>query len=924
MFNLRNKPAWESRDPGERARAIATADLAALGTKLADFARADDSADVRAAAVRRLLDLPLLGDRARLDTDAGVRQVAAARYRALLCDAAITVGERERVVRVEDDAEVLAHVAANAPEPSLRLLAIERHAKPGLLADRCQRDPDAGVRLALLARIDHLPTLERLAEAVRKSDKRLAHAARDRVFALRLASGDPQARRERALAIADALDALRRERPADLEPRRQTLAEEWAALSPHLGEDLVRRVQGYVDALDAALAPRPAPAPAPAEAPPVLEAAPEPIVPHDPDPELLALADEAEGHARDLDAEGVDALRRRLALAWDRRRSHVAAELDARQRFEAAIALARERLAQEAAAREAENAAQRAEREAAEQRAKAMLSTLEAALDAERAQDARDAHAALHALREARALPAQAARRLAALQERFDRLARWQHWSNNKVRARLCEEIEALAASGAHPDAIATRVREAQVEWQRLDASERLDAEAAAKVGLARRFRAVCHRALAPAKAYFEKRGELRERRRADLDALLARAEGELPSDPGAVATLRRELAEAMRRLDEVDPRQRAGLGKRLRTGLERIDAQRDARFAAAEADKRKVIAQLRRQLAQTGGAEALALARDAQSRLAGMPRAAREAEDALRAELSALVDPLFAVERAQREGEQAAARAKDAALAEVLRELDALAAADADGLRHADARIAALQARWRELTARPAAERGPAPRDERRPPDRGRRDERPARDGGRDRRPPRDDRGRDEERRFDAALERVRSAQRAAQARQRGEATRRVLAVAAACATLECTLLEGAPAADAAELDAALEGVAPPPPLRRRIDRLRGWLASGFDTPELAAAADSARRAGEELAVRAEAARGVESPPEARERRRAWQMQRLAERMRGGAAPDAAAEAKAILDEWLALGPLPRAVREALAVRIEPLLVAG
>ena len=32
-------------------------------------------------------------------------------------------------------------------------------------------------------------------------------------------------------------------------------------------------------------------------------------------------------------------------------------------------------------------------------------------------------------------------------------------------------------------------------EWQRLDASERLDAEAAGKSGLARRFRAICHRA---------------------------------------------------------------------------------------------------------------------------------------------------------------------------------------------------------------------------------------------------------------------------------------------------------------------------------------------------------------------------------------------------------------------------------------------
>jgi hypothetical protein len=933
MFNLRNKPAWESRDAAERARAIAAADLGALGEKLADFARNDDSADVRAAAVRRLADLPLLGDRARLDADAGVRSLAATRLRALLCDPALPAADRERVVRVEDDPEVLAHVAAHAPEAALRLLAIERHARPGLLAERCQRDPDLEVRLALLARIDHLPTLERLAEAVRKSDKRLSHAARERVFALRLAAGDPQTRRERALAIADALDLLRRERPDELEARRAALLAEWGALAPHLPDDLVRRVQGYVDALAAALAPRPVPPPAapmPADAAPAPEPAPEPVVVLDPDPELLALADEAEGHARDLDAAGVDELRRRLALAWDRRRSHLAIEIDARQRFDAAIAGARERLAQEAAARETEGAARRATREAAEARARDVLATLAAALDAERAQDARDAHAALLALREARALPADASRRLAALQERYDRLARWQHWSNNKVRGRLCEEIEALAASGAHPDAVATRVREAQAEWQRLDASERMDAEAAAKAGISRRFRAVCHRALAPARAYFEKRGELRERRRADLDALLARAEGELPAEPGAVATLRRELAEAMRRLDEVDPRQRTGLGKRLRNGLERIDAQRDARNAALEADKRKAIAQLRRQLAQASAADALALARDAQARLAAMPRAGREAEDALRAELAALVDPLFAGERAQREGEQAAAREKDAALAGILRELEALSAGDAEALRHADARIAALQSRWRELTAAPAgapqAERGGAGRDPRRGAergvDRGRRDERGPRDAGRDRRPPRDDRRRDEERRFDAAVDRVRGAQRALLARQRSDATRRLLAVAAACATIEADWLAGGAQPDLLALDVATEGLALPPALRQRIDRLRRWV-SGGDAAAARTAAGQALADGAELAVRAEAARGVESPPEAREQRRAWQMQRLAERMRGGAAPDAVAESKAILEAWLALGPLPAEAHAGFAARIEPLWAA-
>ncbi|MFN9792746.1 MAG: hypothetical protein ACK57F_07680 [Pseudomonadota bacterium] len=923
MFKLRNQPGWESRDPAERARAIACADPAAIAPRLADLARGDESPTVRAAAVRRLVDLPLLGDRARHDADATVRELAAARYRALLCDEAMALPERERILRAEDDADVLAHVASQAPEPTLRLLALERHGKPGLLAERCQRDPDPALRLTLLARIDHLPTLDRLAESARKSDKRLAHAARERAFAMRLAAGDPQARRERALAIADCLDALRRERPQDLLARRDMLLDEWSALAPHLGDDLVRRVQGYVDALAGALAPRtvsagPAVTPAPLED----EVLPDPA----PDPELLALADEAEGHAGILDGAGVDELRRRLALAWDRRRSHAAAELDARQRFEAALALARERLNHEAARRDAEADARRAALELDAARARDALAALEAALDAERAGDARDAQATLVALRAARLLPATVDRRLAALQERFDRLARWQHWSNNKARARLCDEIESLAASGAHPDAIAHRVREGQTEWQRLDASERLDAEAAARVGLARRFRAVCHRAMAPARAYFDKRDELRGRRRADLDALLARADGVHHDAAHADSGLRRALTEALHRLDDIDPRERGALGKRLRAAIERIDARRADRDAAAEADKRKVIAQLRRQLAQVSGPDALAAVREAQTRLASMPRAGRAAEEALRSEFSALADPLFAAERAQREGEQSAAREREAAVAEVLRELAALANGDAESLRHADARIAALQARWHAIAAPPAAkddrDRGRGARDGRGGPAPGRRDDRVP-PGQRDRRPPRDDRRRDEERRFDQSLDQVRRAQRALQARLRAETTQRILAAAAACAAAEAALIDGdaAPSLDA--LQASIEGLALPAVLRQRIERVRGWITSGIATDALMALAGDARAAGAALAVRAEAARGAESPAEARELRRALQMQRLAERMRGGAATDPAQDAKQLLEEWLGLGPLPAADRSALAARIEPSLTA-
>src|SRR5688572_5945225 len=258
---LRRKPGWESRDPAERARALAQAPLAELGPKLADFVRADPAPEVRRAALKRLDDLALLADRMRHDDDDGVRDAARARYRELLVDATRPVAERERVVHVEDDQDVLGYVATQAVEPALRRVALERVSRPGMLVERCQRDPDPEIRLWLLSRIDAPATLERIAESARRGDKLLARVARERLEHLKLAAGDPATLKARALAICEELDTLRRERPADIATRRDALRGEWGTLATRLDDALARRVEGYFDALEPKPARPPEPAP---------------------------------------------------------------------------------------------------------------------------------------------------------------------------------------------------------------------------------------------------------------------------------------------------------------------------------------------------------------------------------------------------------------------------------------------------------------------------------------------------------------------------------------------------------------------------------------------------------------------------------------------------------------------------------------
>ncbi len=65
LFSLLRKPAWEHRDASRRTAAVASDTHPDLLAKLPDLARNDPEASVRLAALRRIDDLSLLGDRMR-------------------------------------------------------------------------------------------------------------------------------------------------------------------------------------------------------------------------------------------------------------------------------------------------------------------------------------------------------------------------------------------------------------------------------------------------------------------------------------------------------------------------------------------------------------------------------------------------------------------------------------------------------------------------------------------------------------------------------------------------------------------------------------------------------------------------------------------------------------------------------------------
>ena len=888
LFSLLRKPAWEHRDASRRTAAVASDTHPDLLAKLPDLARNDPEASVRLAALRRIDDLSLLGDRMRNDADAGVRSTARQRFIQRLLDASVPLAERERVLAVEEDADILSTVAQQAPESVLRRLGLERVARPGLITERCIKDPDPELRRWLLDRIDDTATLERIAERVRKTDKLLARTARERAFAARLAAGDPTATQERALAICEELDALRRTAAPDAATQRDALALEWETLKPRLDATIERRVDGYFTALENALNP-----PAPAPELPLPE--PEPMtasaaVPaREPDTAIVALLAELEARAERLGPRELEDLEKR----WLARLRRIEPLLPEEHQTEAHFRAVAGTLHKKFEERERQ-------RQAALDGLATRIGELEAAVSSGQLASARDLQRGIDAdralLRDR--FPRALTRRVADAMRELETLAKWQHWSGNKARMRLIDDTEALAGSGLHPDAVAVKVKELQAEWQRLDDTEARTPEAP-EHPLTRRFRAACHRVLAPARPYFEKRRELRGAKREEIEAFLNELDLRL-AEPMAIRellTTRRQVVDQLRLCDELDPAARRDISRRLRDALTRLDTSIGEAETDAEAQKRKLLANLRRDLMHAELAAALPLARQAQATWKTLPRAARKVDDALWKELRELVDPWFnQADEKQRERHAAESAVADEARS-ILDELAQLAH-DTAALAQADARLSALQTRWRTLAdSLPAAEEPPAPRD--------RKPVRPARAAPRS--------GLDE-RALDRAVAKVREAQSQHAETARREELNTLLHAAELCDQLD-GLRADAPESRRAELAAKLEALALAGDARTACQhRLRAALDPEGSLP-LDAEGRSPQQQAEELTVLAELACDIESPAQARELRRRLQIERLSERLSGGAGAGHN-ELRPLLLHYLRLEGVPAETRAALTPR--------
>ena len=710
-----SKPRWQSKDAATRRHAVATEQASELVAQLARFAREDADAGVRLAALKRLADPGLAQAMAQDDGDEGVRNAARNLFAELLTGthaAAPSLADRIRLLRAQDDARLIEQIATQAPEAALRLAALARVERPALILERVTADADAAVRLAALERIDDESQLARISERARKGDKVISRLAGERLAALRIGRGDVAEITVQARNLCEQLERLLRE--GDGDEQAATIAAAWQALGKNLPPALLARYQSARELFELSR-----------------------------DPERIALmrqrsedrlhlsnelraieaglrqpasaaredlqqrfTDLAELHARyanDEDEFGAD-----VSVRFTRVGAQLAT-LAAMPVTAPAVAQAETdtRHEQAAAERAARSAAARAEREQKDKElARQMQEAISATATAMAAGKSAEAHVQHEQLAKLRRqlgqVPAALREALADVESNYIRLADAQRWSDDKRRQQLCEELEVLPETGLHPDALATRLREIQAEWTTLD---RLEAHAARRNdGLARRFRALCQKAIAPAKPYFEKRDELRKQGSEETSQLIAEVRQAVAAeDPDwrALAAMRKRGVEGLRTLDRVNPRERKNLAAELKQVLGIIDERIKTQHAQVESAKAALIARAAALAEQADTRTAMNQARDLQKLWQAAGNGKRARDQAQWIVFRAAIDAVFARADSERAERTAQDRQAVEAATSLCAELEAMASANGAVER---SEVQRIESAWRALAPGDAA----------------------------------------------------------------------------------------------------------------------------------------------------------------------------------------------------------------------------
>lgn len=882
------KPKWENKNAPVRAQAVATSQDPRLIALLPVLTIEDADPSVRLQAMRRVSDLEVLFKAAFEDSDDSVRSATGKRLISLLCEK-----EQQNIelavdlVRRIEDLSMQETLVQRAAQTRIRAAALPQIQRQGLLGDIAINDSDSDVRHNALQRIEQISTLERVAKAARKKDKKLFRTATQLINDRRMEKGDTDVSATLGEEICDAMRSLALETALPLADKREAfnqLRSRWKPIASKVDQSLQERYANACKVIEAELDPKPAPK---AATPVQTDVAPEPSAPPqdsgadekgaDEKTVLLQNLVDRASRTAGRSGRGISALAAHVEKIWDSIDAPTPEQQTLKADFDSTLQKSRETV-------------QRNEEKVAQARTAVFehLDTLENATEDGDLAKARNALAELMKAQDV--LGSQKSEvidqdfrfRMTAARGKLGELRDWQRWSNDKIRDRLCQEAEDIAQQQLHPDAVVEKIKALQAQWRALADSERLHGERGHHHHKQyRQFRKACNTAFDLAKPYFEKRAEVREKHQEEMESLCETLET-LPDqvEDGDWKTIMQTISrgrKAFKDLDNIPPKARSQVAGRLRSALDAMEPHLQARSRRVGAAKRALLREAEGLAASDDQQAAAQRAKEIQREWQRAGRADRATEQKLWKAFRAACDQIFAKldeQREQNRSEQDALLAKQDALCVEAEALLTMDESDAAGRWN---EISRLQSQWNELGVR----RSPL------------------------------------ERRFATALEEARQAHEQwvdAQAKAARQRNWKLLELCVAAESQDLT-----EEAFDEQVTALLDGTSIPDALEARVAVARKALAGETLADEdLNANLEKAL----DLCVRAEFAAGTETPEAFQQQRMDYQVQRLSQQMGSGQTkPDAKAEAEALQLEWLAMGPLPSDARKDTTARFSAAL---
>ncbi len=756
------KPKWQHKDAATRARAVEILDDPELVAALPEMVKNDKSPEVRLEALKRINDFEAIWDRFNHDENSAVRDHAHTQLRAMLLEQhPHQPSELQLTQAFEklDETELNRAVVRRSSSTQLRKMALKRIAQPGVLSEVALTDQEPEIRAAAVRKIDQQSTLERIAKQARKSDKKLYHLIQER---LQAQGGDDasQAKSEETarqlcgemetLAKGGSTKAAKQTEFDRLKQAFQTLAQE-----RDIDAALVTRFNGASKVVELSLSP----ASTKRENPETLKA--KAFV----EREFELPSDEPESALRRLEKWLHEA--QQMAAPGDVLSASVAADLDRLiRRFEdqrgeivqhlpAASALSRlsrqlekmrvgrtsaatlEKLVKEFDStfdklatptpnderlkRHFLDKADHLARDitAHESRQSGALDRLDADMDVlEKAIEDQDLPAAVKAKQQVlddlkiigkhpKTNATEFTSRLYAARGQLGEIRDWQHWANNEIRKRLCEQAEALPSSGLHPDAVGSKVKELRNRWKELDKSERLPGDRPNRIpnpAMYRRFSDALNEAFEQAKPFFEKRAELRGEVAQELESLVERAESmaaeKSSEEYKKMEHLVRDCRRSLRKVQELPPKERGKMASKLRAAADKLDARLEDQYKLVEARKERLIEEVERLTEEPDQEKAIEGAKSAQRKWKDAGSTRRNREQKLWKRFRAASDAIFNRLSEAREAERAEAKAGQEQMEKMVTELESLRPVSLDEVPEVIARMHKIEGEWQLLGA--------------------------------------------------------------------------------------------------------------------------------------------------------------------------------------------------------------------------------